>query len=194
MLLFLNFSLACRVTTRPWCETETRPVDDDEMLGDLGVSVEDILKRVAGEQLIEVEDANDVEYDVDVETVRIAGAAKFADATLTEEETVSFGIGENTLQIHVTCEDSVTLAVQVSVADEAGLVSILADGALQATASTNNPYSSAIEAQLTAADAVPGWDGSTAVSLHADYDESALVQLVVGQSGVSESLLVGAGE
>ena len=194
-MLLLTLFFACQVTHRPGCETETTSVEDDETLGELGFTVDELLERIGGLRQIEASDAESVEHQLGVETTRAAGMAMFTKATPTDEETVGFGFGEATLQIAVVCEDRVEVPAEVSVVDEAGLVSILAAATLTIEAvRSGNTAEPGVSATLSTADVVPGWDGSGDVGLYMLYEGTSIADFSVGREGVSENLLVSVGE
>ncbi len=131
MLLLL---LACHIDSDFTCESEVREVADDEVLGELGFTVADLVADVAGTRTVtmsymEGDDPTDVTTDATLGITRGEEPAVFADVEMVESTSLQPGLYSDHNLIAVHCESSVRVPLDVSfaTADEEVVVAGVAE-------------------------------------------------------------------
>lgn len=181
----LSLLTGCAVTHRPDCDVEVRDVADDESLGDLSFTVEELVASTAGDFTADVRDVAGGTHPTVVSSVRGTGSAVFHDATPTSHDTKHFGFGSETLLIAVSCDDEVEVPMNLSLHSDDG--AIVVDGDALAWSDPGDPVQVTIARDLNPATEVlpPPTGAQTDGHVEVQYAGGALTT-VSGWWGANE--------
>jgi len=129
-LLWLS---GCIQVHRPSCETETRELGDEEVIGDLAVSAADLMALMEGEFSFAGSWPDGAPVTGTTRVARGEGPVVGTDGTVVDTVTNGgFGIGEEMLLVGVICTDSIAVPVEITLATGDGIVDLAVSGSATA--------------------------------------------------------------
>lgn len=121
--MLLALLLACHVETPITCEHTTREVDDDTVLGDLGVTVAEIVAPVLGSHTFALARPDSSRTEGALTLARGALPASFTDTTRVEGEPVlKSSLFEEMPLLYIECEDRVSVPVDTTFSTADGAI------------------------------------------------------------------------